>query len=399
MRARWRCFWRLTLAKVTQVTHTVHTMRNEQFNLFTKAPVNLRKVSLVLWSLLLGLMVALPACRPHGLPRVVKIGLAAPFEGQHRSLGYDAIYAARLAVREINARGGVGGYYLELVAYDDRADPTLARAAARNLAIDPDVVAVIGAYQQRTLTAAAPIYAEGGLPLIAIGGWVTATSDTVWHLAPPPARLANAMVDWTEGVSREATIVVGDGPLVAPLRAEISGATGQAISATLAARFSIQSPVAAAEQVRAWRAEGWRGEFIGGPALLTDAFIEAAQKAVESGEGARAITPYPLPQDLPDLAAWTAAYRAVGPHAPAPSFYALPTYEAVYLIAAAIEQAARSNQLLTRADLQAVLPDARRAGALGEIAWDAAGYWAAAPLYIYEYEWTSGRPALIEILH
>jgi ABC-type branched-subunit amino acid transport system substrate-binding protein len=348
------------------------------------------------WSLLLVLTVTLSACRPAGLPRVVKIGLAAPFEGQHRSLGYDAIYAARLAVREINAQGGVGGRYLELVAYDDRADPTLARTVARNLAIDPDVVAVIGAYQQRTLTAAAPLYAEAGLPLIAMGGWVTATTGPVWHLAPPPARLANAMVHQAEGVSRAASIVVGDGPLVAPLRAEIAGATGQSISATLAARFSVQSPVEAAEQVRAWRAEGWRGEFIGGPALLADAFSEVAEEAIESGAGARAITPYPLPQDLPDLAAWTAAYRAVGPHAPAPNFYALPTYEAVYLIAAAIEQAARPHQPLTRGDLQAALPDVRRSGALGEIAWDAAGHWAAAPLYAYE--WTSGRPALIEVI-
>lgn len=395
MRRRQRCFWRscwkirLTLAKVTQGIQTVHPMRNEQFNLLTPAPVNLRKA---IWSLLLIFMMLLPACRPPGLPRVVKIGLAAPFEGQHRSLGYDAITAARLAVREINAQGGVGGYYLELVAYDDRADPALARDVARNLSIDPDVVAVIGSYQQRTLTAAAPLYAEAGLPLIAVGGWATATTGAVWHLTPPPARLAAEMVHQAEDVSRTASMVAGDGPLVAPLRAAIA-AQDAAISATKAARFSVQSPTAAAEQVRAWRAEGWRGEFIGGPALLAETFIEVTP---ESAASTRVLTPYPLPQDLPDLAEWMAAYRAVGPHTPAPDFYALPTYEAVYLIAAAIEQAARPYQPLTRGDLQAALPDVRRIGALGEIAWDAGGYWAAAPLYAYE--WTSGRPALIEVI-
>ena len=148
--------------------------------------------------------------------------------------------------------------------------------------------------------------------------------------------------------------------------------------------------------MQAWRAEEWRGEFVGGPALLAEAFIAVAQEAAESETGTRLLTPYPLPQDLPDLAAWTAAYREVGPHVPAPNFYALPTYEAVYLIAAAIEQAAHPHQPLTRSDLQAALPDVRRTGALGEIAWDAAGYWAAAPLYAYE--WTSGRPALIEVI-
>jgi ABC-type branched-subunit amino acid transport system substrate-binding protein len=78
------------------------------------------------------LLCVLTACVP-ALPRVIKIGLAAPFEGRYRSIGYDAIYAARLAVREINAAGGVNGWQLELVAYDDRADLEMSRAAARNL--------------------------------------------------------------------------------------------------------------------------------------------------------------------------------------------------------------------------------------------------------------------------
>ena len=42
---------------------------------------------------------------------VIKIGLVAPFEGRDRAIGYDAVYAARLAVRQANAQvtqhGGV----------------------------------------------------------------------------------------------------------------------------------------------------------------------------------------------------------------------------------------------------------------------------------------------------
>jgi ABC-type branched-subunit amino acid transport system substrate-binding protein len=38
---------------------------------------------------------------------VVKVGLVGPFEGRHREIGYDAIYSARLAVREINQAGGI----------------------------------------------------------------------------------------------------------------------------------------------------------------------------------------------------------------------------------------------------------------------------------------------------
>lgn len=56
----------------------------------------------------LTILVLLTACVPK-LPRVIKIGLVAPFEGRYRYVGYDAIYAARMAVQEINAAGGAGG--------------------------------------------------------------------------------------------------------------------------------------------------------------------------------------------------------------------------------------------------------------------------------------------------
>lgn len=115
------------------------------------------------------LLLTLIACLPPALPPVIKIGLAAPFEGADRDIGYDAIYAARLAVREINAAGGADGWRLELVAYDDRGDTELARTAARNLAVDPDVVAVIGHFRPASTAAAQPVYAEAGLPLLALG--------------------------------------------------------------------------------------------------------------------------------------------------------------------------------------------------------------------------------------
>jgi ABC-type branched-subunit amino acid transport system substrate-binding protein len=98
---------------------------------------------------------------------VVKFGLVAPFEGRYRPLGYDAIYAARLAVRERNAAGGVGGYRVELVAYDDGGDAQAAIERARQLALDRQVVAAIGHYRVNTSRAAWDVYAREGLPLIA----------------------------------------------------------------------------------------------------------------------------------------------------------------------------------------------------------------------------------------
>lgn len=122
---------------------------------------------LLAFSLSLCLAVFLTACIASTQP-VVKIGLVAPFEGRYRPIGYEAIYAARLAIREINARGGIQGHRVELVALDDRGDPEQAGEAARQLALDPQVVAVIGHYRPESTAAALKIYCEAGLPVIAI---------------------------------------------------------------------------------------------------------------------------------------------------------------------------------------------------------------------------------------
>jgi ABC-type branched-subunit amino acid transport system substrate-binding protein len=104
-----------------------------------------------------------------GARPLLKVGLVAPFEGRHRELGYDVIYSARLAVRELNLAGGVSGYYLALVSLDDGGEVDLAQGAAASLVVDPAVVAVVGHWLPGTTTAAAPIYSRGGLPLIRAG--------------------------------------------------------------------------------------------------------------------------------------------------------------------------------------------------------------------------------------
>ena len=116
---------------------------------------------------LLFIILLLTGCQ--SVAPVVKIGLVGPFEGERRAIGYDVIYSARLAVREINAAGGIGGYRVALVALDDSGDPDLARDVAESLALDPAVVAVIGHWDAETTAVTAPIYAAAHLPFIPAG--------------------------------------------------------------------------------------------------------------------------------------------------------------------------------------------------------------------------------------
>jgi len=99
---------------------------------------------------------------------VVKIGLVAPFEGLHRHLGYDVLYAVKLAVRERNAAGGVSGYMVELVALDDSNDPAQAPLQARKMMADSDVMGVIGHLSDEAALAALDEYHRAGLALITL---------------------------------------------------------------------------------------------------------------------------------------------------------------------------------------------------------------------------------------
>lgn len=351
------------------------------------------------WRWILPLILLCTGCLPPTLPRVVKIGLVAPFEGQHRDIGYDAIYAARLAVREINAAGGVAGWRLELIAYDDRADPGMARDAARNVAVDPDVIAVIGHYRQTSTEAAVDLYREAGVPLIVVGGWLTTPGTSVWHLMPPPERAASTMAATARTLNTGTVALWGDGPLSTALDTAITTSGYQRLSASSPMQaqplpdviFSTLSPVETAARVAEWHAAGWEGSLIGG---LDLAAVNFARIAGTASQSAYFVTPYPLPQDVPGVTEWTAAYRAVGPHVPEPGLYALPTYEAVYILAEAIAQTAADNRQPSRAGVQAALPKIRRSGHLGEIRWDASGYWQDTPMVVYM--WEGASPRLVE---
>ncbi len=336
---------------------------------------------------------------PKPLPGIIKVGLVAPFEGSYRHVGYDAVYAARLAVREINAAGGIGGWQLELVAYDDRGDAALAAQIAGNLIIDPDVVAVIGHYRPETSAAAGTVYAYAELPNLIIGD-ATSPSATMWHLAPPPARVAEAMGlvglasspetagVWIDAQAPDVPVELLRTYLVDHSLTPVVGGEAEVV-------FSFLGPVDAASRLADLRAGGWAGRIVGTEELASAAFLAAGGAVVT---GAQFVTPYPMPQDLPDTQAWIETYRAMGPHVPNPGPYALPTYEAVYLAAEALSSVLEDEYASPpdRRALGQALDDVARSGRLGEIGWDAARYWELMPLY--HYRWTEESVQLVQVL-
>jgi len=112
----------------------------------------------------------LAACQLSGPRPIIKIGLSAPFIGFDESVGYSVIGAVRLAIRERNLAGGVAGYSVELVALDDGNEADVAAQRAREMIIDPLVMAVLGGFDGPAALSAATEYEQAGMPFVALTG-------------------------------------------------------------------------------------------------------------------------------------------------------------------------------------------------------------------------------------
>ena len=150
----------------------------------------------------------LSACTmPGDAASIVKIGVIAPFEGAGRPLGYAVLPAIKAAAAEANASGALGRYQVLVVAFNDDLYGPTAAAEAQALAVDPEVLAVIGPWSTETVAAAAPILAAAGLPVLTSAGTST----------PPPGE------NWRDAALAEAATRAGNDVrlLLAALAADI----------------------------------------------------------------------------------------------------------------------------------------------------------------------------------
>ena len=130
-------------------------------NLARTLPLNTRRA--VLRRLLAAVLVLTACGRAEKSPIV--LGLAGPFS---QPRGVSMRHAAELAVKEINARGGIRGRELALRVMDDSGRPDVAIGIAQRLVEDASVVAVIGHLTSGASLVAGRVYGEARRPLAMI---------------------------------------------------------------------------------------------------------------------------------------------------------------------------------------------------------------------------------------
>jgi branched-chain amino acid transport system substrate-binding protein len=126
------------------------------------------------------LLIAAAACSPDGAGRGTPYTVAAVGPWQ-TSRGSNTRLGIELALKELNAGGGLNGHQLVLKEADDRGDAEIAAQIARRFADDRSVSAVIGNVTAGAMIAAARAYdgrlaavtTAAGLPdLPGASGWV-----------------------------------------------------------------------------------------------------------------------------------------------------------------------------------------------------------------------------------
>ncbi|GHH86283.1 hypothetical protein GCM10018793_57550 [Streptomyces sulfonofaciens] len=275
---------------------------------------------------------------------------------------------AELAVNAHNSRSGIR-FRLALTALDDRGRPAGTEAAARRLIADQAVCAVLGPASGTAVRAAGPLYAAARMPMVLV-------SSTVGELPPGspqpddpsttcvtrigdellgmplayyltgtrPSRRTAVIEDEAGGtVATELAAGFRDQPPVGgtatlhPVAAhdDIRPAVAQALAGRpQAVVYAGTSPERAAACARALAAARFTGARLTIGPVMRPAFLTAAGAAAEDWVFA---SPYTEPASMTTegARAFTAAYRAR--HGTAPGPWAAEAYDAVNLVARALE--------------------------------------------------------------
>ncbi len=298
-----------------------------------------------------------------------RIGGGFGITGEMSSLDQPAEQGALLAVKEINAAGGVLGAPLELVIHDSQTDMVVAAQTARQFVEEDHVKAFVGYSDSDSVIATAPTFQAAGIPYITVGAtspklpsqlgdqvFLAAFGDNVQAAAGAEYALeqfgGNAYLLWDKG--QEYTTLLGQyfkdafgaagGTIVLEDSYEDDATDFSAQIAKVAALaeqpdfyYIAAMPHNIGTAVKQFRDAGLTGPIVGGDGYDTPDLLTVA--------GAAANDVYFTTHALMDaqggtegIKAFMAAYEAEYGHAPENAFAALG-YDSIKLLADAITRA------------------------------------------------------------
>ncbi|MDM8528411.1 branched-chain amino acid ABC transporter substrate-binding protein [Anaerolineales bacterium HSG24] len=312
------------------------------------------------------------------VPPTVKIGLMAPFEGTDRALGYEALFATKLAIQERNELGGINGYQIELIALNDFNHPEKAVQQAKALLADPDVLGVVGHFSTDCTISALPIYQQADLAVVIPwsisrtayqGNW----SGTV-ALAATKTETESQLRETQQRLGIEKTVVLTASVLLGTQLPNLS--KGQAIQIQANA-------IQTGKLIDMLTRTGYKKPVFGGVDSGSQQLIQIA------GEAANEfifVSPGPSSTDI-NSETFQERYQDMSGLPPTPR--AALTYDATHVLLAAIAKETASETTVSRHSVRTAIGQITQKGVTGMISFDAEGKRLEAPIWVYQIEATS----------
>jgi branched-chain amino acid transport system substrate-binding protein len=333
-----------------------------------------------------------------------RIGFAAPLTTPQAIVGLPMLRTVELAAADAHARG----LDIAIRAVDDREDESVAAQAAAELAADPSVVAVIGHKNSGPSRAAGPVYAEAGLAQVTQCSTDNALSRAGWptffRLCADNERQAAVAAQFAHAhLPSASAVAVHDGtdygrPLVQAFASRLEALSGRPVR-VLAMHVGQEdfaeivdvirdaqagiidfgaTEIESSKLMRALHAAGVKAQVIsseGGPDN------PLARLAGPAGEGS--IHTYAGADPLATAASRSLVRRCEAEFGETPS-YLVECYDAVSLIAAALEKGAA-----TRKEVRDAIASTDFEGIGGRIRFDTHGDRIDAPVSLWRV--VSGR--------
>jgi branched-chain amino acid transport system substrate-binding protein len=360
----------------------------------------------IIW--LAGLLAVLAVCTmgPTLAQADITIATAGPMTGQYASFGQQMKAGAEMAVKDINAAGGVLGQQLMLEIGDDACDPKQAVAVANQM-INKGVVFMAGHFCSGSSIPASAVYDEEGIVQISPastnpkltdeGGpgvyrvcgrddqqGIVAGDYMAKHFAGKKIAVLHDKTAYGKGLADETNKQLAKNGIKAAMyqaytagekdySALVSKMKAEGIDVIYLGGYHTEAGLI----LRQARARGLKAQLISGDALVT---AEYWQITGDAGEGTL-MTFSPDPRKNPDAAPVVKRFRDAGIE---PEGYVLYTYAAVQAWAQAAEQAKSTDF----DKMIASLNKNKFNTVLGDIGFDDKGD-VTAPGYVF-YEWSKG---------
>jgi ABC-type branched-subunit amino acid transport system substrate-binding protein len=100
----------------------------------------------------------------------IRVGFLSSFQGPANQSGFNGLAGVKMAVKEINEKGGVMGRQIEIIQGDDASDPTQGVNEARRLVQRERVQFLIGPIASQITLAVAPVLNDAKIGSISVTG-------------------------------------------------------------------------------------------------------------------------------------------------------------------------------------------------------------------------------------